>query len=143
MKFGKVFFLLIITFLLTTSNLHSQAEQLNKVLRSNFKDSFLSLEGNLDKGVFEKESFENQLNKIIYTQNFDSTTIIDSIIMNPVNGSKVKYSYVYDSKGNKTLELLEDWSGNQWIRSYREVYTYDSNGNNIYIYSNIGMRTNG
>ena len=67
MKVAKVSFLSIIAFLLTTSNLYSQTERLNNLLRNNFNDAFLSLEKGIDKSVFEKESFENHSNQILKT----------------------------------------------------------------------------
>ena len=92
MKIVKVFFLSIFAFLLITSNLHSQTEQLNKVLRSNFQITFPSLEKGIDKSAFEKESFENHSNQILKRIDFDSTSVIDSVIVTRENGDKGKYT---------------------------------------------------
>jgi len=135
MKFVRALFLLIIVFLLITSNLHSQTEQLHKVLRSNFQDTFHSLEKCIDKSVFEKESFENYSNRILKRVDFDSTSVVDSVIVTKENGDKEKHIYTYDSNGNTISELHESWDGSQWVNGARYTYTLDSNGNSTsYLY---------
>ena len=125
MKIVKVSFLLMITFLLATSNLHSQTEQINQVLRNNFIDTSPSLDKGIDKGVFEKEGFENHSNQIFKARTFDSTSVVDSVFETSESGSKSKHSYSYDSNGNMTLKLRE---GSDWINNWRNSYVYDSNG---------------
>ena len=124
MKFVRALFLLIIVFLLISSNLYSQTEQLHKVLKSNFQDTFPSLEKGIDKSVFENHS-----SKILKTATFDSTFVVDSVIVRSYQYRTQKESYTYNSDGNISSCLHEYWEGSKWVYSWRESYIYDSKGN--------------
>ncbi|MCF6269322.1 MAG: hypothetical protein L3J41_06420 [Melioribacteraceae bacterium] len=39
------------------------------------------------------------------------------------------HTYTYDSKGNRTLYLIEDWDGGKWINMFRYTFAYDSKNN--------------
>ena len=78
MKFVKALFLSIIITLLISSNLHSQTEQFNKVLRNNFKDTFTTPGKTIENNRINKESFENQSNQILKAATFDSTSVVKS-----------------------------------------------------------------
>jgi len=53
----------------------------------------------------------------------------DTVIFYKVSGTVMRYTYTYDSNGNRLSDLCEKWTNNNWINYYRNTYTYDSNGN--------------
>ena len=65
------------------------------------------------------------------TGNYDSTSVVDSVIEIYNDGNKVKHTYTYDSNNNWILYLIENWDGSQWVNSSERIYDYDSNKNII------------
>jgi hypothetical protein len=45
--------------------------------------------------------------------------------------NSARFTYTYDSSGNKLTDLYEQWDSTQWVNSGREAYTYDSKGNEL------------
>ena len=128
MKFVRASFLLMIIFLLATSNLNSQTEQLNHLLRSNFNDAFPTHEKGIDNNVFEKESFENHSNQILKTATFDSTSVVDSVIIRSAQYGTDKESYTYSLSGKIASWSFEIWEESAFKKYYQETYNYDSSG---------------
>jgi len=42
-----------------------------------------------------------------------------------------RYSYTYDDNGNELTFLLETWTNNAWVNSYKYTNTYNNNGNRL------------
>jgi len=122
----------IIVILFAVSNLYSQTERLDELLKHKSSDQFLSYEEGVDKSVFENHS-----NQILKTATFDSTSVVDSVIVTNKNGDKKNHTYIYDSNWNITLHLIEKWYGGQWVKSSRTTYVYDSNGYMILSFGDI------
>ncbi len=99
-------------FLLVSTN-YSQTEHINDVLISEINNSFFHHENWTEKNVFENDGFKNHPNKICKVENFDSTSVIDSVITIKVDGSMAKFTYTYDPNGNMTSYLRESWNDSQ------------------------------
>jgi len=124
MRFEMKSILSIVVVLFACSNLYSQSERLDELLKHKNSDQYLSYEEGVDKSVFE-----NRSNQILKVRTFDSTSVVDSVIVTRENGDKGKYTYTYDSNGNTISELHESWEGSQWVNGARYTYVLDPNGN--------------
>ena len=147
--------LLLIFFI---SNIYSQTERFDKLSENRINKPLQNKHKVLTDDIRNNEIFTKGIVRTIQKQDFDSTSVVDSVIVTNENGDKEKHNYTYDSYGNMNLELIEDWDGNQWVsleqytyaynsygkmtlylseswdgsqwmKNYRETHTYDSNGN--------------
>lgn len=73
---------------------------------------------------------------------YDNNLLIDSVIVYNYDAVMQQYDLValmlYTFTGNLITErVMKFWDGTQWVNSQRELYTYDSNGNEIEYISQI------
>ena len=78
--------LLTMMILLTVTNLYSQPERLDELLKNKIKDPLFQNEEGFNKSVFENHS-----NQILKTAIFDSTSVVDSVIFTRENGDNLFY----------------------------------------------------
>ncbi len=124
MSLFRFYFLSFSVYLLITSALYSQIDILNEAMIDCNNDFFNALERGDTNGIFK-----NQRSKNTYTQEFDPTSVVDSIMVINSHGDLVKYYYTYDSNGNITQRLFKDWDGSNWVNTSQQTYTYDLNNN--------------
>jgi len=125
-KINHVVLLLLFSFL---SNIYSQTERFDKLQENNSNKS----QHNMHKAIIDDfQHYGRSANykiKKMHKHDYDSISVVDSSLVTKANGDKEKYIYTYDSNGNITSELKEEWDGNQWANYGQYTSTYNSNGN--------------
>ena len=113
----------IIVILFAVTNLYTQTERLGELLKNNIKDPFFQNEEGFDKGVFENHS-----NQILKTNTFDSTSVVDSVIVTKGIGDIEKHYYSYNVFGEMTSYSLESFFAGSSQQDCRPTENYDKNG---------------
>jgi len=126
MRYNKT---ILVVLLFMVGNLYSQVNQLNKAPRNIFEDSFPTHEKGIDNNDFEKNSLENYFDQILSTRIFDSTSVVDSVIIKSAQYDTEKESFTYSSYGKIASWSYEKWEGSAFKKYKRETYNYDSGGN--------------
>ncbi len=127
-KIIKQLSLLFLTVLLITSNVYSQPQGVNEL-----SDNIAPYENRLNEfneNIFEPSRFESQFDKINHLKPFDSTSVVDSLIITDEYEGLKKYTYTHDSDGNRIFSTYENWKDVQLVYHDRYTYIYDLNGNN-------------
>ncbi len=64
---------------------------------------------------------------------FDSTSVVDSVVVLKKNGDEEKYYYIYDGRGRITsyLYTIKIWDGSQLVNDLRWLYNY-TDGSKVY-----------
>ena len=117
----KVLFIIVV--LLTVANINSQTRQLNRFLVGDISHPSKNI----------KTAIHERLDEYNFTQNFDSTSVVDSVVVLKKNGDEEKYYYIYDGKGRITsyLYIIKIWDGSQLVNDLRWLYNY-IDGSKVY-----------
>lgn len=126
----KTFFLIWIISFLNLSIIYSQFKRVNQLPKNNSITPTLNHAKEFNVDILEADNFRNHLDKTINIQNFDSTTVIDSIIY-VQSGAKIKIEFTYNSNKKIISETTKSFEGNQWYIHEQKDFTYDIGGNII------------
>jgi len=126
----------------------SQEKALNKFRKQNLGEQFYQLEERNNKGLehhinksrhnrenakatsfLENGETIKRISKTLQVQDYDSTFVIDSILITNEDGVKEMRIYTYDSNGNTISDYWKYRDGTQWVSYYLITYLYDANGN--------------
>jgi hypothetical protein len=128
MKILKVFnFLFFVIFWGFTTVLSQQTFQMEKPKQLASTENKITAIYTNDSN----EEYDNEFVKPIYnTQSilFDSTSIVDSVIITLHENEKQKISFAYDSNGSKVREVTELLDNNKWVNNRKKSFSYNSDG---------------
>ncbi|NOX66409.1 MAG: T9SS type A sorting domain-containing protein [Chlorobi bacterium] len=130
-KIAKVFFLLMITFLLTTSNIYSQDLQHNFELGNKAPSPMINLNRVNYRSKILNENSTNRHFAMHYKNDSGSNYVIDSVITVRGEGIIAKYSYSFDMSGKRKSSLCEEWIENNLVSTRLVTCTYDVDENLI------------
>ncbi len=134
MNSTKLLFLSFFGFLLIVSNIYSQTDRFDELLQNHNNRLIYSKHIDLMDVFPNIEKSENQIFRNMQKQDFDSSSVVDSVITKDPNGDKSgRRVFTYDSNGNRISALEEHWDISQWVNYRRGTYTYNSNENFIFI----------
>jgi hypothetical protein len=153
---NQITYLFALLLFLLFSNIYSQTDRIDGLFEKHINRQLHSKHKEKTDDFLNNTKFENQIFRTSQKQDFDSSSVVDSIITMRLNGEKFwkyvytydsignitselrvdikwgyhyRYTYTYDASGNQTSKLQEDWDGSQWVNYSRYTYTYDASRN--------------
>jgi len=138
MKLAKTFLLFVTVFFISTNIFSQREDVLERIKRIphnpniNFPDETLTKDAFLNA----KQKRTSKINVLVDYE------VVDSIVSTFSDGKIKKYKFGFNSNGNMTSYLIENWDGTNWVNSARRTYTYDSNKNLITDLSETWSGTN-
>lgn len=103
------------------SNKIEDLTNLNKLVSPTIMDK-------INSGLWEQGAIKYPDKLTNSNQVFSANGLVDSAIVIVAEGTKYKYTYIYNSNMRKTYELIQKWDGSKWIDDRKWEYDYDSNG---------------